>query len=131
MLNEERIKLMVQLASYEEKEGKEDFKVSSYYKKDYVSFHRLATMIWTTIGYGMIVGLFGVIYMDQILESLTLAKAIVWAITILAVYLLLMIIYWVASGRFYRKKHSEARARVKKYSHNLLVLSKLYEKENM
>mgnify|MGYP006964168553 CR=1 FL=1 len=41
MLNEERVKLMVQLASYEQKEGKEDFKVSSYYKKDYVSFHRL------------------------------------------------------------------------------------------
>ena len=40
MLNEERVKLMVQLASYEQKEGKEDFKVSSYYKKDYVSFHR-------------------------------------------------------------------------------------------
>ena len=38
MLNEERVKLMVQLASYEQKEGKEDFKVSSYYKKDYVSF---------------------------------------------------------------------------------------------
>ena len=89
MLNEERVKLMVQLASYEQKEGKEDFKVSSYYKKDYVSFHRLATMIWTTIG------------------------------------------YWIASGRFYQKKHSEARARVKKYSHNLLVLNKLYEKENM
>ena len=35
MLNEERVKLMVQLASYEQKEGKEDFKVSSYYKKDY------------------------------------------------------------------------------------------------
>lgn len=33
MLNEERVKLMVKLASYEEKEGKEDFKVSSYYKK--------------------------------------------------------------------------------------------------
>ena len=30
MLNEERVKLMVQLASYEQKEGKEDFKVSSY-----------------------------------------------------------------------------------------------------
>ena len=54
MLNEERVKLMVQLASYEQKEGKEDF-----------------------------------------------------------------------------KKHSEARTRVKKYSHNLLVLNKLYEKENM
>ena len=131
MLNEERVKLMVQLASYEEKKGKEDFKVSSYYKKDYVSFHRLATMIWTTIGYGMIVGLLGVIYMDQILEGLTLAKAIILLIAILAVYLVVMIVYWLASGRFYKKKHSEARARVKKYSHNLLVLNKLYEKENM
>ena len=131
MLNEERVKLMVQLASYEQKEGKEDFKVSSYYKKDYVSFHRLATMIWTTIGYGMIVGLLGVIYMDQILEGLTLAKAIILLIAILAVYLVVMIVYWLASGRFYHKKHSEARARVKKYSHNLLVLNKLYEKENM
>ena len=131
MLNEERVKLMVQLASYEEKKGKEDFKVSSYYKKDYVSFHRLATMIWTTIGYGMIVGLLGVIYMDQILEGLTLAKAIILLIAILAVYLVVMIVYWLASVRFYQKKHSEARARVKKYSHNLLVLNKLYEKENM
>lgn len=131
MLNEERVKLMVQLASYEEKKGKEDFKVSSYYKKDYVSFHRLATMIWTTIGYGMIIGLLGVIYMDQILEGLTLAKAIILLIAILAVYLVVMIVYWLASRRFYQKKHSEARARVKKYSHNLLVLNKLYEKENM
>ena len=106
MLNEERVKLMVQLASYEEKKGKEDFKVSSYYKKDYVSFHRLATMIWTTIGYGMIVGLLGVIYMDQILEGLTLAKAIILLIAILAVYLVVMIVYWLASGRFYQKKHS-------------------------
>lgn len=105
--------------------------MSSYYKKDYVSFHRLATMIWTTIGYGMIVGLLGVIYMDQILEGLTLAKAIILLIAILAVYLVVMIVYWLASGRFYQKKHSEARARVKKYSHNLLVLNKLYEKENM
>ena len=131
MVNEERIKIMVQLASYEEKEGKEDFKVSSYYKKDYVSFRRLATMIWATIGYGMVVLLFGTIYINQILEELTLAKAIILVIAILVIYLILMIVYWVASGRFYKKKHSEARARVKKYSHNLLVLSKLYEKENM
>ncbi|MFR2836362.1 MAG: hypothetical protein ACLTCI_06700 [[Clostridium] nexile] len=130
MLNEERVKLMVQLASYEEKKGKEDFKVSSYYKKDYVSFHRLATMIWTTIGYGMIIGLLGVIYMDQVLEELTLVKAIILVAVILIIYVIVLVAYWIAS-RFYQKKHSEARARVKKYSHNLLVLNKLYEKENM
>ena len=86
MLNEERVKLMVQLASYEQKEGKEDFKVSSYYKKDYVSFHRLATMIWTTIGYAMVAGLIGIAYMDQVLEELTLVKAIILVAVILIIY---------------------------------------------
>ena len=126
MLNEERVKLMVQLASYEQKEGKEDFKVSSYYKKDYVSFHRLATM-----GYAMVAGLIGIAYMDQVLEELTLVKAIILVAVILIIYVIVLVAYWIASGRFYQKKHSEARTRVKKYSHNLLVLNKLYEKENM
>ena len=131
MLNEERVKLMIQLASYEEKEGKEEFKISSYYKKDYVSFHRLATMIWTTVGYGMLVGLLGIAYMDQILEDLTLGRIIVLAASIAGIYVLVLVIYWVASGKFYQKKHDEAREHVKKYSQNLFALNKLYEKENM
>ena len=95
MLNEERVKLMVQLASYEQKEGKEDFKVSSYYKKDYVSFHRLATMIWTTIGYAMVAGLIGIAYMDQVLEELTLVKAIILVAVILIIYVIVLVAYWI------------------------------------
>lgn len=41
MLNEERVKMMIKLASYEEGQGKEDFKVNSYYRKDYVSFRTI------------------------------------------------------------------------------------------
>ena len=54
----------------------------------------------------MIVGLLGVIYMDQILEGLTLAKAIILLIAILAVYLVVMIVYWLGKWNdFYQKKH--------------------------
>ena len=67
----------------------------------------------------------------QDLEELTLVKAIILVAVILIIYVIVLVAYWIASGRFYQKKHSEARARVKKYSHNLLVLNKLYEKENM
>ena len=88
-------------------------------------------MIWTTIGYAMVAGLIGIAYMDQVLEELTLVKAIILVAVILIIYVIVLVAYWIASGRFYQKKHSEARARVKKYSHNLLVLNKLYEKENM
>ena len=73
----------------------------------------------------------GIAYMDQVLEELTLVKAIILVAVILIIYVIVLVAYWIASGRFNQKKHSEARTRVKKYSHNLLVLNKLYEKENM
>ena len=34
MLDERKVKLMTKLALYEETHGKEDFKISSYYRKD-------------------------------------------------------------------------------------------------
>lgn len=74
MLNEERVKMMIKLASYEEGQGKEDFKVNSYYRKDYVSFRTIVTLIWTTIGYGLAVGLFFLVNLEKIFEGLTLAK---------------------------------------------------------
>ncbi len=40
MVNEEKVKLMNKMALYEEKYGKEDFKIASYYKKDYVAIRR-------------------------------------------------------------------------------------------
>ena len=39
MLDERKVKLMIKLALYEETHGKEDFKISSYYRKDYASLH--------------------------------------------------------------------------------------------
>lgn len=131
MLNEERVKLMVKLASYEEKEGKKDFKISSYYKKDYVSFNRWLSLLWVTVGYAMVAGLIGIAYMDTILEGLTFAKAILLAAALLALYLVVLIIYWIVAGRIYQKQHSEARRRVKRYSNNLLLLERLYEKEKV
>ena len=57
MLNENRVKLMTRMAAYEEKKGKEDIPISSYYRKDYVGLNVLITILWTTIGYGLFLGL--------------------------------------------------------------------------
>lgn len=43
MLDEKRVKLMTKLALYEETQGKDDFKVSEYYRKDYVGMHMICT----------------------------------------------------------------------------------------
>ena len=51
MLDERKVKLMTQLALHDQTQGKEDFKISEYYRKDYAGVHILYTVLWVTIVY--------------------------------------------------------------------------------
>lgn len=51
MLDERKVKLMTRLALYEQTQGREDFKISEYYRKDYAGMHILFSFFWITIGY--------------------------------------------------------------------------------
>ena len=70
MLNESKVKLMTRMAMYESKQGEEDFKISSYYKKDYRSFHTIATIIWVTVGYAVAVGIGVIAFLDELMGNL-------------------------------------------------------------
>lgn len=130
MLNEKRIKLMVKLASYEAKEGKEDLKISSYYRKDYTSFHVLYTLLWVTVGYVIAAGVIILVEMERLLENMTMHSMIMILAGVAAGYIAVLILYGLAAYYLYRKKHNQARQRVRQYNHDLIVLNKMYEKEN-
>ena len=51
MLDRSKVKLMTKLALYEQTQGKEDFKISEYYRKDYVGLHSICSFLWVTVGY--------------------------------------------------------------------------------
>lgn len=74
-------------------------------------------------------GLLGLAYMDKLLDNLTLKTVIVLGVAAIAAYIFVIVVYSIIAHKFYQKKHMKARKRVKQYSHNLLVLSKMYEKE--
>ena len=117
MLNESKVKLMTRMAMYESKQGEEDFKISSYYKKDYRSFHTIATIIWVTVGYAVAVGI-GVI-----------AFLVMLAAAVIIGYLVLVIFYGIVASHFYGTKHEKARKRVKQFNHDLTRLNRMYERE--
>jgi len=131
MLDERRVRRMAKLASYEAKEGKEDIDISAYYKKDYVSMNTWKSVLWVTTGYLFIVMLVMISSLEQLMESITITSLILIAVAVLVGYVLSLIIYLNVSKYFYRKQHDEARERVKEYCHGLLMLEKLYEKENV
>ena len=129
MLDERKVKLMTNMALYEQKEGKEDFKVSAYYRKDYASVHTIYSILWMTVGYILLIVLIGFAAMDSLTANMTLSVIVLLTGSIIIGYFLVVFIGGVASHQFYNNKHQEARSRVKKYNHHLIRLLKMYEKE--
>ena len=84
MLDERKVKLMTRMALYEEQQGREDLKVSGYYRKDYTSLHTLATILWVTIGYVCLIVLLGISVFDMLMEKMSIGMIVVMAIAIVA-----------------------------------------------
>lgn len=130
MLNEERVKHMIKLADYETKGGKEEIRISSYFKKDYISSNTLWSIIWMTIAYALCVWGIWLAIRDSITTELTREQSLYLLILVAGIYLVLVIIYTIKARRFYRRRHARAYHRVKKFKENLVILEGMYEKED-
>lgn len=129
MLNEKRLKLMTRHAIYENHDGKEDFKISEYYQKDYASLNTWKSIIWVTIGYAIIIGAILLIFLDKIFNVTTISGLLVIVGAIVTGYFMVIVITGIIAHDFYKKKHIEARKRVKRFNNNLTRLGRMYEKE--
>ena len=129
MLDKRKIRLMTKMAIYEKKYGEEDIKISGYYKRDYSSLNTWITLIWVSAGYLLAAALLVLCGADAILEGLTFLKLLVLIAIAAGAYFALLIIYGIGSGKFYRRKHTQAKQRVKKYYRDMSRLEKIYKKE--
>lgn len=129
MLNENRIRLMFRMASYEEKQGQEDLKISTYYRKDYTSMKTLATILWLTFGYVLLILLLVVGFMDILMKNITLTKIFVMGAGVVIGYIVLLILYGFCSSQFYRKNYNRAKKRMRRYYRDLGRLEKFGKKE--
>lgn len=130
MLDERKVKLMTKLAFYEQTDGKEDFKISEYYRKDYAGIHVICSVIWITLGYICAAGLMIIAGLDSIMARMSNGLLVTLVLAVVIGYFVLVIVYAVVSSHVFNKKHKEARHRVKRYNHNLIKLLKMYEKES-
>ncbi|MCI8798126.1 MAG: hypothetical protein HFG89_15065 [Dorea sp.] len=130
MLDQRKIELMTRLAFYEQTDGKKDFKVSEFYRKDYTSLHTICSVLWVTVGYLCVIGIIILIVLEDLLENLSNGVIMMLGGMVLLGYISLVIVYAIITNHIYDEKHRDARQRVKKYNHNLTRLLRMYEKEN-
>lgn len=129
MLNEERIRLMTKLASYEEREGKENMPIKQYYRKDYVSYEMIKTFLTSTISFGILFLCWMIYKMEELTELLSSQELPALGISILIWYILFVVVYQVIAYVVYTRRYKKAAASVKEYYSILKKVQKLQEKE--
>ena len=130
MLDERKVRLMTKLALYEQTQGKEDFKISEYYRKDYAGMHIFTSILWVTVGYVCAAMLIVLAGLEALMDSMSNSLFVMLLLIFIVGYIGIVVIFAVISSHIYNQKHKEARMRVKKYNHDLTRLLKWYEKEN-
>jgi len=129
MLNNSKIRLMTRLAVYETKEGKEDIRLSKYFKTDYVRYQVLKSIISVTVGYLLILGLIFIYKSEEIIkEAITLDYKTI-GIYLLGFYIMLLAVYGLASLVGYSLKYDHSRKKLGKYYKLLKRLEKIYNEE--
>lgn len=128
-MDRKKVSVMTRMAFYEQGQGREDRRVSQYYKKDYASLHMWFSLIWLTVGYGLLVAALLFSFSDQLFSHTQLAFYIRMGAAIVIVYLILLLIYGIASRTFYSHKHKKCRARLKGFMRDVIRLEKIYGRD--
>lgn len=129
MLNEERVRHMVKLATYEERHGEEEIKISTNQKKDYVKAQVCISCIWVTLGYAMFLFLLGVTVAQPLMTQITMSRTLMVLGIALLIYIFLLLRYIVFAWNYYTKKYIEAKNHVNQYLHDLETLERMYEED--
>lgn len=129
MINEEKVVLMTRASIYEEKKGKEQLKISRYFRHDYISLQILYGWFFMTVSFGLCLALWGVCNMEYLMDNLHKMDLkdfglIMLLLYVLAVAVYMCILYGVCAYRYHTAKKSVA-----SYAHTLRRISDIYMQE--
>lgn len=129
MLNYRKIRMMTKLAVYENKEGKNDIRLSKYYKTDYVRLQVLKSIICATIGYALILALIFMYKAEEIVQNAVSLDYKTLGTYILGVYVILVTIYGLGAILGYSMKYDASRKKLARYFKLLKRLDMIYKDE--
>ena len=129
MINTNKVKLMTKLALYETKEGKEDIRLSKYYKTDYVRYQVIKSMISATIGYALILLLLFIYKAEYLIKKAVTLDYKTIGTYVLGIYIIVIALYGLGSSLGYALKYDISRKKLSRYYKLLKRLNKIYNDE--
>ncbi|MBR6329891.1 MAG: hypothetical protein IKR68_09655 [Lachnospiraceae bacterium] len=129
MLDENRIRLMARMASYEETEGKKTIPIAGYFRGDYVTFNVVMTAISVTIAFALLTAAYIYYNMETFIADIYKLDIEGMARRILSIYLIVLGVFSVFAYFFYSWKYDRAKKSLHGYHQALRKLSDSYDEE--
>lgn len=129
MLNEERIKLMTRMASYEADEGKRMIPIGNYFRNDYISFQVVKTAISATIAFGLIFAMYIYYDLESFLADIYRIDILAFVKTLLTLYFAAVGVYMLIAYILASYRYNKAKKSLRSYYSALRKLSAMYEEE--
>lgn len=127
MLNEDKIKLMNEIAMFEKKGAKTIFPVNRYFRSDYISSRMLRSLFAYTVSYLLCVSIWFLYNLDQFLNALNLDTLIGYGRQAVFIYLAGLVVYELITLCVCRRRYEYAKRGMKVYLAKLKRLEKRYE----
>lgn len=111
MLNEEKVILMTQMASYEENEGKKNMAIGRYFRSDYIAIQVLKSILCATIAYGVCFALFVFYDFENFMQDIYKMDLIGFGKNVLLYYGITVVVYGAASYLICSLRYGNGRKR--------------------
>ncbi|MCI5920214.1 MAG: hypothetical protein MRZ75_12970 [Roseburia sp.] len=130
MVNEERLRHMIKMETFEKHDGKACKPMAQYARRDYVSMQMLRSLITGTITYVIMLVMWAVYEMERLMEEITGMDIQKFVGTLLLLYVVFMVVYEIATYLVFQMKYSSGRKKVKQYYSCLKKVNRMYERED-
>ena len=130
MLDEKKIRLMTKLAHYESEEGKEELKISRYYRSDYIGIGLLKNLLLISLGYILLWGLIVAYNLDFLLDNLHKLDFSFIIFEVVIGYVVVVLFYSVITYVMKFSQYRKAKRSVQEYYAKLNELMQLYGEDN-
>ncbi len=127
MVNEDKVRMMTKLASFEAGKGKQDLKLAKYYKSDYIKYNMLKTIVSSAICYWLVVGLVILVDIEKILDNITKMDYMSIIYKLVIGFVVVVVGYAIFARVYYDKKYEKARPGIVIYNHNLKKMEEHYK----
>ena len=127
MLNEDKIRLMNEIARYEKREGRREGPARKYFRGDYVAKHMLQSFFAYTLSFCLFLGVAFLYRLEFILRAMSVDDVISTIKKSLLLYLAGLLLYEAVALLVYRRKYAGAVYRREQHLIRLNRLKKRYD----